>query len=186
MERAMRKSKSMAVGFLLGTLLCGGALGFSLDRVLTRPACDANTDRQAVRAYMASKLQLTPLQRAQVDSLLDIRHRELSRIVALLVLLGVVVVVGLRAIDALVSLLFRLADVLLDLPFGLLSASLQVLAAIVDGIAEVAANLADGLLDIALDLVGHALVGHVVVLVHEAPRYGDTLASGCLIGEPLG
>ncbi len=78
----MRKSKSMAVGFLLGTLLCGGALGFSLDRVLTRPACDANTDREAVRAYMASKLQLTPLQRAQVDSLLDIRHRELSRIVA--------------------------------------------------------------------------------------------------------
>ena len=82
MERAMRKSKSMAVGFLLGTLLCGGALGFSLDRVLTRPACDANTDRQAVRAYMANKLQLTPLQRAEVDSLLDIRHRELSRIVA--------------------------------------------------------------------------------------------------------
>jgi hypothetical protein len=78
----MRKSKSMAVGFLLGTLLCGGALGFSLDRVLTRPACDANTDREAVRAYMASKLQLTELQRAQVDSLLDIRHREISKIVA--------------------------------------------------------------------------------------------------------
>jgi Spy/CpxP family protein refolding chaperone len=78
----MRKSKSMAVGFLLGTLLCGGALGFSLDRVLTRPACDANTDREAVRAYMASKLELTPLQRAQVDSLLDIRHREISKIVA--------------------------------------------------------------------------------------------------------
>jgi hypothetical protein len=70
------------MGFLLGTLLCGGALGFSLDRVLTKPACDANTDRQAVRAYMASKLQLTPLQRAQVDSLLDIRHREISKIVA--------------------------------------------------------------------------------------------------------
>jgi hypothetical protein len=78
----MRKSKSMALGFLLGTLVCGGALGFSLDRVLTRPACDANTDRQAVRAYMASKLQLSPLQRAQVDSLLDIRHREISKIVA--------------------------------------------------------------------------------------------------------
>ena len=78
----MRKSKSMAVGFLLGTLLCGGALGFSLDRVLTRPACDANTDREAVRAYMASKLQVTELQRAQVDSLLDIRHREISKIVA--------------------------------------------------------------------------------------------------------
>lgn len=78
----MRKSKSMAVGFLLGTLLCGGALGFSLDRVLTRPACNANTDREAVRAYMASKLQLTQLQRAQVDSLLDIRHREISKIVA--------------------------------------------------------------------------------------------------------
>ena len=78
----MRKSKSLALGFLLGTLVAGGALGFSLDRVLTRPACDAKTDRQAVRAYMASKLQLSPLQRAQVDSLLDIRHRELSKIVA--------------------------------------------------------------------------------------------------------
>jgi hypothetical protein len=78
----MRKSKSLAAGFLLGTLVCGGALGFSLDRVLTRPACDANTDRQAVRAYMASKLQLSALQRAQVDSLLDIRHREISKIVA--------------------------------------------------------------------------------------------------------
>jgi hypothetical protein len=66
----MRKSKSMAVGFLLGTLLCGGALGFSLDRVLTRPACDANTDREAVRAYMASKLQLTELLGALVDRLL--------------------------------------------------------------------------------------------------------------------
>ena len=55
----MRKSKSLALGFLLGTLVAGGALGFSLDRVLTRPACDANTDRQAVRAYMASKLQLS-------------------------------------------------------------------------------------------------------------------------------
>ena len=78
----MRKSKSMALGFLLGTLVAGGALGFSLDRVLARPGCDVNTDRQAVRAYMASKLQLSPLQRAQVDSLLDIRHRELSKIVA--------------------------------------------------------------------------------------------------------
>ncbi len=78
----MRKSKSLALGFLLGTLVAGGALGFSLDRVLTHPACDANTDRQAVRGYMASKLQLSPLQRAQVDSLLDIRHRELSKIVA--------------------------------------------------------------------------------------------------------
>jgi hypothetical protein len=78
----MRKSKSLAMGFLLGTLVCGGALGFSLDRVLARPACDANTDRQAVRAYMANKLQLSASQRAQVDSLLDIRHRELSKIVA--------------------------------------------------------------------------------------------------------
>ncbi len=78
----MRKSKSLALGFLLGALVAGGALGFSLDRVLTRPSCDASTDRQAVRAYMASKLQLSPLQRAQVDSLLDNRHREMARIVA--------------------------------------------------------------------------------------------------------
>jgi len=49
----MRKSKSLALGFLLLLI-----------------------------AYMASKLRLSPLQRAQVDSLLDIRHREFSKIVA--------------------------------------------------------------------------------------------------------
>jgi len=78
----MMRSKSMALGFLLGTLVCGGALGFSLDRVLTRQNCDAGSDREAVRAYMASRLQLSASQRNAVDSLLDIRHREISRIVA--------------------------------------------------------------------------------------------------------
>lgn len=78
----MMRSKSMALGFLLGTLVCGGALGFSLDRVLTRQSCAAGSDREAVRAYMASRLQLSASQRNAVDSLLDIRHREISRIVA--------------------------------------------------------------------------------------------------------
>lgn len=78
----MMRSKSVALGFLLGTLVCGGALGFSLDRVLTRQNCDAGSDRQAVRAYMSSRLELTASQRNGVDSLLDIRHREISKIVA--------------------------------------------------------------------------------------------------------
>ena len=78
----MMRSKSVALGFLLGTLVCGGALGFSLDRVLSRENCDAGSDRQAVRAYMASRLQLSASQRDAVDSLLDIRHREMSKIVA--------------------------------------------------------------------------------------------------------
>lgn len=78
----MQRSKSLAIGFLLGTLVCGGALGFSLDRVLTREKCDAGSDRQAIRAYMASRLKLSASQRNAVDSLLDIRHREMSRIVA--------------------------------------------------------------------------------------------------------
>jgi hypothetical protein len=78
----MKRSKSLALVFLLGTLICGGALGFSLDRVLTRENCDAGSDRQAIRVYMASRLKLSASQRAAVDSLLDIRHREMSRIVA--------------------------------------------------------------------------------------------------------
>ena len=78
----MMRSKSVALGFLLGTLVCGGALGFSLDRVLTRESCVAGSDREAVRAYMASRLQLSGSQRNAVDSLLDIRHREMSKIVA--------------------------------------------------------------------------------------------------------
>lgn len=78
----MMRSKSVALGFLLGTLVCGGALGFSLDRVLTRGSCDASSDREAFRAYMSSRLQLSASQRDAVDSLLDIRHREMSKIVA--------------------------------------------------------------------------------------------------------
>ncbi len=78
----MQRSKSLAMGFLLGTLVCGGVLGFSLDRVLTRDSCAAGSDRQAIRAYMASRLKLSAPQRKAVDSLLDIRHREMSRIVA--------------------------------------------------------------------------------------------------------
>jgi hypothetical protein len=78
----MQRSKSLALGFIRGALVCGGALGFSLDRVLTREHCEAGSDRQAIRSYMASRLQLSVSQRNAVDSLLDIRHREMSRIVA--------------------------------------------------------------------------------------------------------
>ena len=68
----MQPSKNLAVMFLLGAVLVGGALGFTADRVmmrdhLTRP-----------RVSLADRLQLAAAQRARLDSILDDRHRRYS------------------------------------------------------------------------------------------------------------
>jgi Spy/CpxP family protein refolding chaperone len=78
----MQRSKSLALGFLIGTLVAGGALGFTADRLMTRNASRSPTERAAMRQYLADRLELTPAQRARVDSILDNRHREMSRVVA--------------------------------------------------------------------------------------------------------
>ena len=71
----MQRSKQQALMFLLGALLVGAILGFSATRVLR----DGPTPgRQA----MYDDLQLTPDQRAAMDSLLDQRHCQISRTLA--------------------------------------------------------------------------------------------------------
>src|SRR6186997_343773 len=73
----MQRSKSLAMMFLLGTLVVGGALGFSADRLFTRPGlCTASNDRSGWKDQFASELELTPTQRVALDSILDKRHRD--------------------------------------------------------------------------------------------------------------
>ena len=71
----MQRSKQQALMFLLGAVLVGGALGFSADRVFQ--------DKQkhwGPRMRMYNDLELTDLQRATVDSLLDDRNCQINAV----------------------------------------------------------------------------------------------------------
>lgn len=79
----MQRSKTLALTFLFGTLVAGGAVGFTVDRLLVRDACSADpTGRNALRDFLAERLQLTEPQRAAVDSILDDRHRRMVQVIA--------------------------------------------------------------------------------------------------------
>ena len=73
----MQRSKALALVFLLGTLLVGGVLGFTADRVMTGDRECRRADRAAMRELFARELGLSASQRAAVDSLLDKRHRDM-------------------------------------------------------------------------------------------------------------
>ncbi len=70
----MQRSKNLAMMFLLGAVLVGGALGFTADRVWMRDA--ACNDPRASRALLYDRLALNAEQRAAWDSILDDRHRQ--------------------------------------------------------------------------------------------------------------
>ena len=70
----MQNSKQLAVMFLLGAVLVGGALGFTADRVwLKDPGCN---DPKCNRRLLYDRLELDTPQRAAWDSILDDRHRQ--------------------------------------------------------------------------------------------------------------
>lgn len=70
----MQRSKHLAMMFLLGAVLVGGALGFTADRVWMKdPSCN---DPRRCKALLYDRLELTAKQRAEWDSLLDERHRQ--------------------------------------------------------------------------------------------------------------
>jgi len=71
----MQRSKNLAMMFLLGAVLVGGALGFTADRVWMRDATVCS-DPKASRALLYDRLDLTSAQRAAWDSILDDRHRQ--------------------------------------------------------------------------------------------------------------
>ncbi|MEP6690713.1 MAG: hypothetical protein ABJD07_06115 [Gemmatimonadaceae bacterium] len=76
----MHRSKGLALSFLLGALLVGGALGFTADR-LVGPHRSART-RVEMRERVARELELTPAQRVAVDSILEKRHRDFEATMA--------------------------------------------------------------------------------------------------------
>ena len=70
----MQNSKNLALMFLLGAVLVGGALGFTADRVwLKDPGCN---DPKCNRRLLYDRLELDAPQRAAWDSILDDRHRQ--------------------------------------------------------------------------------------------------------------
>jgi Spy/CpxP family protein refolding chaperone len=73
---AMDRSKGYAVMFLLGAFIAGGALGFSADRAL-RGSHNRDRGPHAYRQRMADELKLTPKQQASMDSLIDLKHRQI-------------------------------------------------------------------------------------------------------------
>ena len=77
MEKPIQRTKSLAVMFLLGATLAGGALGFSADRMMSRGR-SGTKDRISGRDQLSADLSLTPGQRAAVDSILDDRHRQFA------------------------------------------------------------------------------------------------------------
>ena len=77
----MQRSRSLAVMFLLGAVLIGGALGFTADRVLLGDElCPRWGDYRGMRARFADDLELTAAQRAAMDTILDERHRQMTKV----------------------------------------------------------------------------------------------------------
>lgn len=78
----MQRSRSLALMFLLGAVLVGGALGFTAERVLTGDRCAKSGDYRRSRNWLAERLALTPAQAAAVDSIVERRHHQMRALIA--------------------------------------------------------------------------------------------------------
>ena len=77
----LRSTRSLALAFVLGALLVGGVLGFTADRVLGRDdACSRYFTRSELRKRFADRLDLTPVQRVKIDSILDAKRAAMDSI----------------------------------------------------------------------------------------------------------
>ena len=75
----MQGSKNLAVMFLLGATLVGGALGFAADRYMVKERlCTAKLSEGQLRQAFYEDLDLTAEQRTQWDALLDERQRGMA------------------------------------------------------------------------------------------------------------
>jgi hypothetical protein len=75
----MQQSKNLAIAFLLGAVLVGGALGFTADRLMLR---DRIAGPAPNRMLLADRLQLDAAQRARLDSIIDNRHKRYDLIMS--------------------------------------------------------------------------------------------------------
>ncbi len=69
----MQQSKNVALAFLLGTFLTGGALGFSANHFMARGEVCVSKGTSSNVDMLASRLGLSAEQSARVDSILDNR-----------------------------------------------------------------------------------------------------------------
>lgn len=68
-----QQPKSLAVMFLLGAFLTGGALGFVADRAVSKRPYSRQFDQQSMRDEFARELRLSEQQRHIIDSIFDWR-----------------------------------------------------------------------------------------------------------------
>lgn len=68
------RPKSLALMFLLGAFLTGGAVGYAADRAVTRAKPVKPMDWRASRDSLALELNLTAAQRKVIDSVFDWRR----------------------------------------------------------------------------------------------------------------
>jgi uncharacterized membrane protein len=79
-QQATQRSKSLALMFLLGAFLTGGALGFAADRAVTHSKpYTKQFDRRAMREELAHELGLSDAQRRSLDSILDWRNEQFAQ-----------------------------------------------------------------------------------------------------------
>ncbi len=77
----MHGPKHLALTFLLGALLVGGALGFTADRLMVRDRlCARKGGPHGMRAQFGKDLGLTPQQQVAIDSILDRRHTQITQV----------------------------------------------------------------------------------------------------------
>lgn len=75
----MHRSKQQALMFVLGAVIVGGVLGFSAERVFRH----GDEQRSWVaRPTMYDDLELTPAQRAAMDSVIDERSRRIDSLLS--------------------------------------------------------------------------------------------------------
>lgn len=78
----MRQSKNLALMFLLGTFVTGGALGFTADRILNRDqVCTSKSGAsESSRTTLANRLGLSSEQSKALDSILDDRGEQYKKV----------------------------------------------------------------------------------------------------------
>lgn len=77
---AMQQPRSLAVMFLLGAFLTGGALGFVADRAVSHRPYARQFDRKSMRQEFARELRLSDTQRHTIDSIFDWRDGRVQEV----------------------------------------------------------------------------------------------------------
>lgn len=79
----MRRTNGYAVAFFIAALAAGAALGVVTDRTLQRERLERQwSDARAMRKRLADDLGMDATQRAQLDTILDARNRQVDSVMS--------------------------------------------------------------------------------------------------------